>query len=369
MAEIQYFLGGNTPSGFYSLYHELSDPERMRALYILKGGAGCGKSTLMRRAARHMEAAGLQTVTVPCSGDPQSLDALIIPQLSAAIVDGTAPHVVEPKCAGAVDRYVDLSQYYNRKELQPLKADILAAIAAYQGHYKRVYRCLGAAGELRRDMNELLATETVQQRLAKRAKGIISRELKRSGDQPGRVTQGFLSAVTHQGRVYLWDTVSAQASRVYELADSCGLAHHLLSPILTAALAAGHDAVACPDPMAPDRIAHLIIPDLSLAFVTSTPEHPWPHRAYRRLRLDAMVEPELYRISRPRLRFTRKVAAALLDEGIAGLVQAKEAHDRLEQLYNPHVDFEGVCQTADHLADEILHLNYEPGNGTPAKAP
>lgn len=356
MPQIQYFLGGNTPSGFYSLYHELSDPERMRALYILKGGAGCGKSTLMRRVARHMDAAGVETVEVPCSGDPDSLDALILPQLDAAIVDGTAPHVVEPACAGAVDRYVDLSQYYDWAGLQPIKGEIIAATAEYRGHYKRVYRCLGAAGELHRDMNELLATDAVRQRLVKRARGIIGRELKRPGSEAGRASQRFLSAVTHKGYLCLWDTVSAQAERVYELSDSYGLAHELLSPILTAALAAGWDVTACPDPMAPDRLAHLIVPGLSLAFVTSTPERPWPHRAYRRLRLDAMTDPELYRISRPRLRFTRKVAAALLEEGVSGLVQAKEAHDRLEQLYNPHVDFNGVTQTADRLAEELLRL-------------
>ena len=58
MPNIQYFLGGNTPAGFYSLYHQLSDPTRTRALYIVKGGPGSGKSTLMRRVERHAQAAG-----------------------------------------------------------------------------------------------------------------------------------------------------------------------------------------------------------------------------------------------------------------------------------------------------------------------
>ncbi len=356
MSQVQYFLGGNTPSGFYSLYHELSDPKRMQALYILKGGAGCGKSSLMKRVARHAQAAGLETVLIPCSGDPHSLDGLILPQLAAAIVDGTAPHVVEPVCPGVVEQYVDLSGFYDRDALQSIKGEVLAATAAYQGHYKRVYRCLDAAGELRRDMTELLSTEAVQQKLAKRAKGIIGRELKRSGSEEGQLSQRFLSAVTHRGRLTLWDTVSAQADRVYELSDTYGLAHHLLTPILTAALAAGHDAVACPDPMAPDRLAHLILPGLSLAFVTSTADQPWPHRAYRHLRLDAAVDSDLSRVSRPRLRFTRKVADALVGEAVSGLVQAKEAHDQLEALYNPHVDFDGVYHVADKLAEKMLAL-------------
>ena len=97
MPNIQYFLGGNTPAGFYSLYHQLSDPTRTRALYIVKGGPGSGKSTLMRRVERHAQAAGLETEQVLCSGDPDSLDALILPQLGAALVDGTAPQGVVPE--------------------------------------------------------------------------------------------------------------------------------------------------------------------------------------------------------------------------------------------------------------------------------
>lgn len=269
---------------------------------------------------------------------------------------GTTPHVVEPQCPGVVERYIDLSGFYNREGLQPLKEDILAATAEYQGHYKRVYRCLGAAGELRRDMNELLDTQEVRRRLARRAAGIIGRELKGPVRSEGALRQRFLSAVTHKGAFTLWNTVEAQADRVYELADNYGLAHHMLNPILTAGLAAGHSAVACPDPMAPDRLAHVLFPDLSLAFVTSTQEDPWPHRAYRRLRLDAMVDGDVFRLNRPRLRFTRRVAAALLEEAVSGLAQAKAAHDRLEALYNPYVDFDQSAELADRTADQILAL-------------
>ena len=271
----------------------------------------------------------------------------------------TAPHVVEPQCPGAVERYIDLSGFYDRLGLQPIKQDLISATAEYQGHYKRVYRCLGAAGELRRDMTELLDTEEVRQKLAKRAVGIISREVKRPAEGEGRLEQRFISAVTHKGAFTLWDTVSAQAERVYELADNYGLSHHLLTPILTAGLAAGHDAVACPDPMAPDRLAHIIFPGLSLAFVTSSQEDPWPHHAYRRLRLDAMADGSVYRLNKPRLRFTKRVASALVDEGVAGLVRAKEAHDRLEALYNPYVEFDRVSALADDVAGQVLALRNE----------
>jgi len=354
MSRIQYFLGANAPGGFYSLYHELLPAPKAEGIYILKGGAGCGKSSFMRRVARHAGAEGLDTVLIPCSGDPDSLDGVILPQRGVALVDGTAPHVVEPEYPGVVERYVNLGDCYDCEGLRPHRAEIIAATKGYKAHYKRVYRCLEAAGQLRRDSRELLLTPALAQRMARRAAGIIQREVKKSGGGAGEVTHRFLTAVTHKGRVALWDTAFAQAKRVYELADGHQLAHEMLSPILTAAAAAGWDAVACPDPMAPERLAHLILPGLSLAFVSTLPGDSLPQRPYRRLRLDAMADRDLYKASRARLRFSQKVAAALEEEAVAGLRQAKAAHDALEALYNPHVDFERVYAMADELAAKIL---------------
>lgn len=95
--QVQYYLGANAPTGFYSLYDQLIDPDEAEDIFILKGGAGCGKSSLMRKVGRAMEERGLAVEYIPCSGDPGSLDAILIPALKTAVVDGTAPHVVATK--------------------------------------------------------------------------------------------------------------------------------------------------------------------------------------------------------------------------------------------------------------------------------
>lgn len=92
MAKISYFLGANTPGGFYSLMDKLLDPAKARAIYILKGGPGCGKSTLMKKLGAWGEEAGQRVEYIYCSGDPDSLDGVIFPDLAVAIADGTAPH-------------------------------------------------------------------------------------------------------------------------------------------------------------------------------------------------------------------------------------------------------------------------------------
>ena len=70
----------------------LLEPEQAETIYILKGGPGCGKSSLMRRVAQAMEEKGASVEYIACSGDPDSLDAVVFPALNTAIVDGTAPH-------------------------------------------------------------------------------------------------------------------------------------------------------------------------------------------------------------------------------------------------------------------------------------
>ena len=353
MEKVSYFLGANTPGGFYSLMDKLLDPAQARAIYILKGGPGCGKSTLMKELGARAEAAGQRCEYIWCSGDPDSLDGLILPDLAVAIADGTAPHVIEPKYPAAVESYVNLGECYDRAALAGEKGKIMALTAAYQGQYRRAYRCLKGAGQLLEDNLELLETPELREKIHKRAKGIIAREIPKRGPG-GEVTERFLSAVSCKGQVCLFETVEAQCDRVYALMDSYGLGHVLLEDLLGAAVERGHRAVVCADPMAPRRIQHLLLPDLGVGFVTSTAAVPYPGSPYRRVRLDAMADQELLRRCRGRVRFTRKVAEALVEEGTQTLAQAKELHDQLEAVYNPHVDFDRVHAVAGTLAGEIL---------------
>ena len=90
--QVRFYLGANSPAGFYSLYDQLIDPAVAETIIILKGGPGCGKSSLMRKVAQAAEDKGLSVEYIQCSGDPDSLDAVLIPAIKTALVDGTAPH-------------------------------------------------------------------------------------------------------------------------------------------------------------------------------------------------------------------------------------------------------------------------------------
>ena len=46
----------------------------------------------MREIGRAMEEAGAAVEYLWCSGDPDSLDGVVIPELRCAVADGTPPH-------------------------------------------------------------------------------------------------------------------------------------------------------------------------------------------------------------------------------------------------------------------------------------
>lgn len=354
--KVTFFLGANAPSGFYSLYDELLPPEKAQRIFLLKGGAGCGKSTLMGKVADALSEAGEDVEYIRCSGDPDSLDAVLFPNLGAAIVDATAPHVREPKFPGVVESYIDLGRFYDHDALVPLREEIMAATTGYQSHYKGAYRRFTAAAQLMEDNRSLLLTPALEAKLLKRARGILSREIRKTGRAPGNLRRRFLSAVSCQGRSCLFGTADALCRKVYELCDTYGLAAGMLTTLAAGAMAAGYDVTLCPSPIFPDRAEHLLIPELGLAFVTSTPELSYTGRPYRRIRVDAMVEHETMVQLRSRLKFSRKVQAALLEEGVEALHGAKVEHDHLEALYNPHVDFEGVNAQSEVIIAELMEL-------------
>lgn len=353
MSSLHLFLGANSASGFHSLYGGLTGG-RFDDCLILKGGPGCGKSTLMRRCADAAEERGERVVYIHCSGDPASLDGAVFPDRRCAIVDGTPPHALEPTYAVACERCVDLTRFYDVAAVKARRAELRALTDAYRAHYRDAYRLLRAAEEAAQERRALLHERFAHDALRRRIDALLSRELRAAGRGSGRVDRAFLGGVTHLGDLCRFDTAAALCPRLYLLDDSAGLAASALLQIADAARARGDDVLLCPDPDRPRLPAHVLLPARGLAFVTTNARCPYDGPTpCRRLRLDAPALSALSRAEKTRLRFLRRVEDGLREEAVAALARAKSSHDALEACYRPCVDFSAVTALAD---EEIARL-------------
>lgn len=349
---MRVFLGANSGEGFFSLYDQLLNG-RLDDLLILKGGPGCGKSSFMRTVAKELVGAGWAKIDVSCSGDPDSLDGVLFPAQRLALVDGTAPHVLEPDYTVAAERYLDLTRFYDVAAVKERRTEIVARSDAYRAAYADAYRALRALSAVEDDRRAAVYAAMDFDKLARRFDGILRRELRRGNARRGRIDRAFLGGMTHQGELCLFETAEALCHRIYALSDNYALSSAALERMARTAAEAGHDVLLCPDPDCPRRTLHVLIPALELAFVTSTDRLPYSGEAYRRIRVDAMAQEGLTRQARGRLRLTGRIAQQLRTEAQEALQRAKREHDALESAYNPCVDFDGVYELAAQEARRL----------------
>ena len=153
--EYALFAAANSGEGFKSFYGEIFSPARLLRRYLIKGGAGSGKSSLMRRVAQAVSSRGHCVEYYYCSSDYTSLDGIVIDG-RVALVDSTAPHIIEPELAGAVDEIVDTGLFWDSRALASHRAKITELSDKKRECYKGAYRYLEAALAVDRRSRELI---------------------------------------------------------------------------------------------------------------------------------------------------------------------------------------------------------------------
>ena len=356
----QFFLGSNSGCGFYSYFDAFYDPTKMRRVFLLKGGAGNGKSTLMKKIARAAALQGLHTEQIRCPSDPNSLDAVRVVETGVAVIDATPPHAREAEFHGLPEYYISLSPYIHTVGLEADRAEVMELTASVKECHAAARKRLAAAYSVSNSALALVLDGVHSERLSKRGAALARRYIpKRHGVTSTKARKRFLSAVTPRGLVACIDTPQslcgnpAQTTAI-AVHDRFGLSPFVLSPLLEEALQNGYETYACYSPLVPSCLTGVIVPELSL--FAAVAEHgffdTYPH--CRNLRLNDAVDPDVLRQSRSRLRILRQAEAALIDDACDTLAEALRYHDALEAVYKRHTDYSGLDRLAEILLAECL---------------
>ncbi len=344
------FLGVNCESGFYSLYQEFVD--RRAHVFVIKGGPGTGKSTLMRQLAAQACDKGLDVELLHCSSDPDSLDAVYLVQTNTCILDGTPPHVIEPPYPGAVGQLIDLYPFWDNNILEENTAQIKQINRRISTLYSRIYLYLGAAGRLQRDLTGIGSTLLNRAKLRGYTERLCARYIRQRIGNPTEEKR-FFTAFTPQG-VTFYPPQGKNIEKQLVLEDEYGLMSRMLEAVRLRAIKANHHVISGYSPLIPDQLTHLILPDAGLMLCLSNSIHKMEAQPYCRIHISRFLDTVAEAQHKEKLGFLRRSRDEILKEACELLASCHEEHDRLEDFYKAAVDYPALTAYTKTLAQRIL---------------
>ncbi len=355
------FPGGNTSKGFYSFYDYIIKPDASR-IFVIKGGPGVGKSTFMRKIGEAMLEKGYDVEFHCCSSDNGSLDGVVIPAIGVALLDGTAPHVVDPRNPGAVDEIIHLGDHWNTRGIAGNRQEILESNREVGRLFRRAYGYLASA-KIFLDQVESYYQDTgaldvgALDKLCLDLTHEIFEGRERQTDKPG-ARHLFITAITPDGPVSHLDTVADRLSRRYIISGDDGTGKTtLVRRLMDAAMMRGFNVEAYHCALTPDNIDHLVIPALDTAVINSVEPHFYRPRGEDRV-IDTMqfVNPLLNTQYLAEKTTAREMYRRSMELAVDFIAKAKAEHDRMETFYVPYMNFDEVDARREKILARILEL-------------
>ncbi len=133
------FFGTLTADGAVNYIDELTEDIQKR--YFIKGRPGTGKSTFLKRLSAGAREQGFDIEEYYCSFDKNSLDMVVIRELSVCVFDSTSPHEKFPE--RQTDEILD---FYTASGLdgtdEDLKEELLGVQESYNAKMREGKSCL-----------------------------------------------------------------------------------------------------------------------------------------------------------------------------------------------------------------------------------
>lgn len=347
----KFFAAANTEHGFRSLFPVCFSPEEHRRIYVLKGGPGTGKSTLMKNVGFAAEANGYEAEYFYCSSDTASLDGVRIPALGVAILDGTAPHRVDPVYPGAVERIVDLGEAFDDAGLEKKKREIVSLCGAKDEAYRTAYRYLAAAGRVAQEIDALLSPVFLSAKAEGAAVRLVNM-LKRT--ETGVEARRYVSAIGTRGYAKL-DTLQRKAKRICAVTERNGLEYLFMNKLYEVLSKENIAMTVCMTPLVSSHLEAIYIEGEDVLFAVMHEEEA--QRADKIVNSARFVSREDLAARRTRLRFAERCVQLLLDGALSSLAEAGRSHAELERIYGQYVDFSIVDRIKNRMIAEIFANN------------
>lgn len=351
---VKYFLAANSCEGFVSYFKECYDVNAGWKAYIIKGGPGTGKSSFMKFLVSMAKEKGIEAELFPCSSDPDSLDAVTFPQKRIVVMDGTAPHTVDPDFPGVCETILNFSDFWRKNILEQNVKEIINATRRNKQLHLSASRYIRALGNLMEDNLRIAALATDKARATTFADKLCRQYIPQNAGK-GYEWQRFLSGITPKGLVFYGNSLPENCQNTVIIEDEFGGATDvIMRRIRVHALDNGYEVITVKNAFLPSSlIDHIVIPKLSLCFLR---ESQYGHfdANIRRIHSRRFVNLSQLHKSRERIKFNQKAIRQLLLTACALLSEAKAVHDEMEAYYIAAMDFPRLTDFANKFAEDLF---------------
>lgn len=354
----KFFLGANSPSGFFSYFDNLYSPNDSWFCYILKGGPGCGKSSLMKKIASKAKEKSIDPEVIYCSSDPESLDAVILDSLKVSIVDGTSPHTMDPIYPGLTDKIINLGKFWDEKTLVKNNREILNKFKQNSLFHFRANMYLKACKSIKNNIEKLASSALNTEKTVLYSQKLSKKLFKKISTKKGKEKIRFISAITPSGIIFYEETVFSLCDKIFLIDDRFSVVGPIMLEIIKKhALELGHDVISCFSPFDPKyKLECLIFPQSGIAFAVCNSDHPLDKLSSNCKKINSMrfLDKKIISSNSRLLNSDKKLQQNLLHESIDNLRKAKEIHDIIENYYVSSTDFSEIDRISEKLVDEIF---------------
>lgn len=339
---MNFYAAANGFRGFRSYFDTVFSSGKYDEIFVLKGGPGTGKSTLMKKLRDFAHKNSLACESVYCSSDPNSLDALII-EKRFAIIDGTAPHERDAVIPGAIDEIINLGDNWNSKTLKKQRKTIEELNAKKKRYYNSAYKYLSFCEKI----NDYIQEELWKRYDFKKQNEFIEKHIEELAEaQSANTDIRLISSFSKLGYTSL-STLSEISKAQYKVVGFGGSEYIFLSA-LEARLNGKYDIIKCPSPFSDNMCEAVFISSEKISFSALPNAFGETIDTHVFLHLDADFineAEELIAIIDTHLKKSREYFSL-----------ASETHFKLEEIYSAAMDFtknnlvyEKLCQKMELL--------------------
>lgn len=347
--KIRYvFSSSNTNQGFYTFIPELITG--LQKVYILKGAVGSGKSTFIRLIGEAMSEQGYDVEFWISAADQITPDGVYIPQLQAAVVNGSLPQPIDPQYPAAWETIINLDDYRNRELTEGYRSVINEQVDEFQRYSDKASSTLKNAARIKEQIKKVISGHLNIEKMGKLTNDIAAAIM----ENPVREEHYFASAITPAGVINYINEISNDCQKRYILKGPPGSGKStIINEIALRAKQQGHFMEYYHCGLNIESITMVIIRNLQLALVDAgeveIAAKPWD------IIIDMTSILDNYDINTVKIQIgeSHRTFEALLLQAQTELEKASQAIKEIKKVYAAAMDFDLLDQKRQEVQDQI----------------